>query len=65
MSAAHPEPTDPVDEELEALLQRPDVRERLEDFERRRAAGKLGKGRSNDEARRVVGLPPHPDNASR
>lgn len=63
MSAVQPEPTDPVDEELDALLQRPEVRERLEDFGRRRTEGKLGEGKSNDEARRVVGLPPHADNA--
>ncbi len=63
MSAVQPEPTDPVDEELDALLQRPEVRERLEDFERRRTEGKLGEGKSNDEVRRVVGLPPHADNA--
>ncbi|MBJ7609600.1 MAG: hypothetical protein JF887_09270 [Candidatus Dormibacteraeota bacterium] len=65
MSAVHPEPADPVDEELDALLQRPEVRERLDDFERRRAEGKLGEGNSNDEARRIVGLPPHSDSAGR
>jgi hypothetical protein len=60
MAAAHPEPVDPVDEELAELLRDPEVRTRLEEFERRRGERKVGKGVSHNEARRVVGLPPLP-----
>jgi hypothetical protein len=56
--AVHPEPVDPLDIELAELLQRPDVRARLDDFEKRRSQGRLGKGGSHDEARRAVGLEP-------
>jgi hypothetical protein len=65
VSTAQPEPVDPVDEELDQLLRHPKVRERLDDFERRRREGKLGEGRSHNEARRIVGLPPLPDDDPR
>jgi len=58
--AAHPEPVDPVDEELAELLRHPAVKKRLDDYERRRREGRLGKGASHDDARRVAGLPPRP-----
>lgn len=58
--ATRPEPVDPVDEELAALLRDPKVRRRLVDFERRRQEGRPGAGVSHNEARRVVGLPPLP-----
>jgi len=65
MAATHPEPVDPVDEELAELLRDPEVRRRLEEFERRREEQRLGKGVSHNEARRVVGLPPLPDDDPR
>ena len=65
MAATHPEPVDPVDEELAELLRDPQVRGRLEEFERRRREQQLGKGVSHNEARRVVGLPPLPDDDPR
>lgn len=65
MAATHPEPVDPVDEELAELLRDPEVRLRLEEFERRRGADQLGKGRSHNEARRIAGLPPLPDDDPR
>lgn len=65
MAAAHPEPVDPVDEELAELLRNPEVRKRLDDFEKLRLEGKLGPGRSHNEARRIVGLPPLPDDDPR
>ena len=37
MAVVKPEPVDPVDEELAELLDNPAVRERLDDFERRRS----------------------------
>jgi hypothetical protein len=55
------EPRDPIDEELQALLRHPEVRERLDDYERRRREGRLGPGVSHNEARRIVGLPPLPE----
>ena len=65
MAPTHPEPVDPVDEELAELLRDPEVRRRLEEFERRRDEQRLGKGVSHNEARRVVGLPPLPDHDPR
>jgi hypothetical protein len=65
VSTAQPEPVDPVDEELEQLLRDPKVRERLDDYERRRRDGNLGEARSHNEARRIVGLPPLPDDDPR
>ena len=65
MAATHPEPVDPVDEELAELLRDPAVRTRLEEFERRRGHHQLGKAVSHNEARRVVGLPPLPDDDPR
>lgn len=65
MAATHPEPVDPVDEELAELLRDPEVRRRLEEFERRREEQRLGKGVSHNEARRVVGLPALPDDNPR
>lgn len=65
MAATHPEPVDPVDEELAQLLRDPAVRMRLEEFERRRGENQLGKAVSHNEARRVVGLPPLPDDDPR
>jgi hypothetical protein len=65
VTTAQPEPVDPVDEELEQLLRHPKVRERLDDFERRRREGKLGAGVSHNEARRIVGLPPLPEDDPR
>lgn len=65
MAATHPEPADPVDEELAELLRDPEVRRRLEEFERRRDERQLEKGASHNEARRVVGLPPLPDDDPR
>jgi hypothetical protein len=59
-STAEPVP-DPIDEELEKLLDHPVVRERLDDFERRRAAGRLGEGIPHSEVRRRLGLPPQED----
>jgi hypothetical protein len=56
--ASHPEPVDPVDEELEALLRHPVVRERLDEVERRLHAGDLGPGVAHAEIRKLVGLPP-------
>ena len=64
-AAKHPEPVDPVDEELAELLRHPAVRERLDDLERRRREGLLGEGGSHNEARRIVGLPPLPDDDPR
>jgi hypothetical protein len=55
------EPVDPVDEELRMLLQHPAVRERLNDFERRRDAGLLGDGISHSQIRELLGLPPVAD----
>jgi len=52
-----PEPVDPVDEELRALLQHPDVRRSLDDFERRRDAGLVGDGIPNSVVRKLLGLP--------
>lgn len=63
--AVHPEPTDPVDQELADLLQNPAVRGRLDEFERRRRDGERGKPGSHNEARRIVGLPPLPDSDPR
>ena len=60
MAAAHPEPADPVDDDLAQVLRDPDVRESLEEFERRRREGELEEGISHNEARRIVGLPPLP-----
>ena len=65
MAAAHPEPVDPVDEELAELLRNPTVRHRLDEFEQREREGQLGEGRSHNEARRIVGLPPLPDDDPR
>lgn len=65
MAATHPEPIDPVDEELAELLRDPEVRTRLEEFERGRSEHELGKGVTHNEARRVVGLPPLPDDDPR
>ena len=65
MAAAHPDPVDPVDEELAELLRNPEVRKRLDEFERRRRDGQLGEGISHNEARRAVGLPPLPDDDPR
>ena len=65
MAASKPEQVDPVDEELAELLRDPDVRMRLEEFERRRGEHQLGKGVSHNEARRIVGLPPLPANDPR
>ncbi len=65
MASAKPEPTDPVDAELEELLCNPKVRERLDDFERRRREGNLGEAVSHHEARRIVGLPPLADDDPR
>jgi hypothetical protein len=65
MAVVKPEPVDPVDEELAELLDNPAVRERLDDFERRRGDGELGKAASHNEARRIVGLPPLPDDDPR
>lgn len=65
MAATRPEPVDPVDEELAQLLRDPEVRARLEEFVRRRGEQRLGKGVSHNEARRVVGLPPLPDDDPR
>lgn len=61
MAATHLEPVDPVDEELAELLRDPEVRTRLEEFERRRAGDHLGRGVSHIEARRIAGLPAPPD----
>jgi hypothetical protein len=59
LMAATADPTpDPIDEELEKLLEHPVVRERLDDFERRRAEGRLGEGIPHSEVRRRLGLPP-------
>ena len=60
MAAAFPEPIDPVDEEMAEVLRDPDVRESLEEFERRRREARLEEGRSHNEARRIVGLAPLP-----
>ena len=65
MAATHPEPVDPVDEELAELLRAPAVRTRLKEFERRRGRHQLGKAVSHNEARRIVGLPPLPDHDPR
>ncbi|MDB5067410.1 MAG: hypothetical protein JWM18_3844 [Chloroflexi bacterium] len=56
-ATADPVP-DPIDEELERLLEHPVVRERLDDYERRRAEGRLGEGIPHSEVRRRLGLPP-------
>lgn len=56
--ATHPEPVDPVDEDLEALLRHPVVRERLDDLERRLREGDLGPAVAHAEIRKLVGLPP-------
>jgi hypothetical protein len=56
-STAEPVP-DPVDEELERLLEHPVVRKRLDDFERRVAEGTLEEGIPTSEVRRRLGLPP-------
>jgi hypothetical protein len=55
-STAEPVP-DPVDEELERLLEHPLVRKRLDDFERHRAEGTLEEGIPTSEVRRRLGLP--------
>ena len=60
MATAVPEPIDPIEEELGLVLQDPDVRESLDDFERRLREGHLEEGRSHNEARKIVGLPPLP-----
>lgn len=65
MAATDPEPVDPVDEELAQLLRDPAVRMRLEEFERRPSENQFGKAVSHSEARRVVGLPPLPDDDPR
>lgn len=65
MSATNREPINPVDEELEQLLQHPEVTKRLDDFESRRRNGKLVDAASAAKARRLVGLPPRADRRSR
>jgi hypothetical protein len=56
-SIAEPVP-DPIDEEVERLLEHPVVRKRLDDFERRLAAGTLGEGIPHSEVRRRLSMPP-------
>ena len=65
MTTAQPEPVDPVGGEFAQLLRRPKGRERLDDFVRWRCEGTLGEGASHNEARRIVGLPPLPDDDTR
>jgi hypothetical protein len=55
-STAEPVP-DPIDEEVERLLEHPAVRKRLEDFDRRLAEGTLGEGIPHSEVRRRLGMP--------
>ena len=54
--AVHPEPDDPLDTELAELQQHPEVQARLDDYDRRRREGQLGRAASHDAARRAVGL---------
>lgn len=53
-------PVDPVDEEIERLLSDPEMVARLEEYERQRDSGDLDL-KTNDDARRIVGLPPRAD----
>jgi hypothetical protein len=49
---------DPIDEEIRRLLDDADLRASLQDFEVRGDRGELDPEGSDDEARRIVGLPP-------
>jgi hypothetical protein len=62
---AQQDPTDPVDEELDRLLAHPEVRERLDAYERVVRAGRPPHTVSHNEARKVVGLPLLPDDDPR
>ncbi len=56
-----PEPLDPIDEEIEALLAVPEIRTRLDEFLEQEQRGELEPGIPNEEVRRRYGLPPEED----
>jgi hypothetical protein len=55
---AEPEPTDPIDEEIERALADPSIRESLVDFLRRDDSGQLEAGIPTEEVRRRLDMPP-------
>ena len=58
MATVHPHlAPDPFDKEIEAMLRDPEVIAELDDLHGKLKRGEL-KMHSNDEARRIVGLPP-------
>lgn len=56
-------PVDPINEaeEAERVFSDPETRARIERFTARLAQGKKVRGRSHNEARRIVGRPPLPE----
>jgi hypothetical protein len=58
--ATNPVP-DPIEEEAESAFADPVTRQRIERFNARLRRGELPRGRSHNEARRIVGLPPLPE----
>jgi hypothetical protein len=61
MALSDPTP-DPIDRDIELLLADPEWRARLDESEARHARGETAaQPRSHNEARRIVGLTPLPD----
>ena len=56
-------PVDPIEQELERVLADPSVRASLAAYRARRERDQLTHEQNDDDARRIVGLPPrdHPD----
>ena len=59
MVLRHPAP-DPIDQDIERLLADPEIRASLEESEARATRGETIR-HSDNEARKIVGLPPLPD----
>jgi hypothetical protein len=49
---------DPIEQEAKRVFSDPETRIRIKRFNARLARGENVKGRSHNEARRIVGLPP-------